>query len=193
MNPRTLMLIASVLLAACGGAAPPERFYTLEPRAAHSTVSAETAFSVSVGPVSVPERVDRPQMVFRVSPQRVLIAEQSRWAEPLRHAIARVITGNLGRLLEDARVASHGQNIGADADVRVLVDVLSFESAPGKEASMEMAWSVKSGSGKRETSGRSVGREAIVSEDPEALVAAHEKLLLTASRDIATAIRAQRR
>jgi hypothetical protein len=88
-------------------------------------VSAEKAFSVSVGPVSVPERVDRPQMVFRVSPQRVLIAEQSRWAEPLRHAIPRVITGNLGRLLEDARVASHGQNFGADADVRVLVDVLS--------------------------------------------------------------------
>lgn len=191
MKRHTLALFANLaLLGLVGcGSSPPNRFYTLESRATAEPAAGNNSYSVTVVSVSVPELVDRPQMVLRVDANRVAITEQSRWAEPLKSAIARAVAGNLGRLLDGARVGFYPQNTSADADYRVVVDIQRFESEPGTAATIEVLWTVKAAKGKAEKSGRSLVREAVTGSVPEALVAAHERALIAVSRDIAAAVR----
>lgn len=186
-----VVLLSCLALAGLAGCASPlpERFYTLEARAAAEPAAAPVAYSVAVGPVSVPDLIDRPQMVLRADANRVTIAEQARWAEPLKSSIARVIAGNLAQLLNGARVAVYPQSASDGADYRVFIDVQRFESALGTAATIELLWTVRAATGKAEKAGRSVIREAAAGGDHEALVAAHERALAALSRDIAAAVR----
>nr|WP_314626264.1 ABC-type transport auxiliary lipoprotein family protein [uncultured Noviherbaspirillum sp.] len=80
----SLAVVVAALCAGCGSA-PKERFYTLAPTSgalpsAASSAAAQPRTSVAIGPVRVPDAVDRPQMVVREGPNRVEILEQQRWA-----------------------------------------------------------------------------------------------------------------
>ena len=100
------MVFALLLVGACGNP-PRERFYTLD--APEPPVAADGAPSIAVGPVSVPELVDRPQLVVRLGANQVALEEQARWAEPLRGAIARVVAANLATALGARVVPRNGE------------------------------------------------------------------------------------
>jgi uncharacterized lipoprotein YmbA len=147
-----------------------------------------TAYRIAVGPITVPAIVDRPQMVLRVGPNRVQLAEQSRWAEPLKDSIARAIAGNLAQLLHDDQVSAFPQGLSYDADYQVQIDVQEFESAPGDAATIGVLWAVRAPGAPRKE-GRSLVREPVAVGDYDALVRAHNRALLSVSRDIAAAVR----
>ena len=176
---RPLALLAAFLLAGCS-TAPRESFFTLN--APEPPAAAADAPSIAVGPVTIPEIVDRPQIVVRLGPNQVQIMEQARWAEPLRIGIARVVAANLAATLR-ARLAP-GRN--ADADYRVALDVQRFES-PADAVLVEALWSVTSREGRQ--TGRSVARQPIAARDYASLAAAHSAALASISREIATSIR----
>src|ERR687888_116152 len=113
---RITLVAAALLISGCG-TPPRERFFTLD--APEPPVAAPDAAAVAVWPVSVPEMVDRPQLVVRTTANEVVIAEQARWAEPLKSAIGRVVAANLVTEL-GMRLAS-ARN---DADYRVTLDIL---------------------------------------------------------------------
>lgn len=178
-------LLAAATLVACG-APIKERFFTLSSGEVPQGTGA-AAYSVAVGPVSVPELVDRPQLVVRTGANEVMIAEQSRWAEPLKSEIPRVIAGNLAQLL-NARVSAYPQNTGSDADYKVTVDVQRFDSTLNDAATVEALWTVRPVKGAAK-SGRAVVREATGGPGYDALVVSHGRALAMVSRDIADAIR----
>ena len=153
--------------------------------------TATAAASVVVGPVTLPELVDRPQLVVRVAPNRVAILESERWAEPLRSQIPRVIAEDLGRLLGSSQVASYLQHSGAEAGCRVLLDIERFEASPGEAVSVEAVWSLRRAAGGVALAGRSRVREPAAGEGYDALVAAYGRALLAVSADLARAIRAE--
>lgn len=194
MKSHALVLagLALAALAGCASNAPEERFYTLSAVAMADAPLARAAYSVSVGPVSVPEAVDRPQLVLRRAPNRVEILEQARWAAPLPSGIAQVVAANLTHLLGGARVAAYPQSAVADPDYRVAVDVQRFESAPGAAASLDALWTIRSAKGALVRAGRSTIDEPARGGDTEALVAAHDRALAALSRDIARALPAAR-
>jgi uncharacterized lipoprotein YmbA len=187
--PRVLLILLVLALAACASS-PEERFYTLGATASSPARvgNAAAGYSVAVGPVTVPALVDRPQMVLRTGANRVLLAEQSRWAEPLKDSIPRVIAGNLAQLLDDGQVSAYPQGLSSDAGYQVEIDVQRFESAQGDAATIEVLWAVRAAGETRKT-GRSVVREPAGGASLDALVAAHGRALLAVSRDIAAAIR----
>jgi uncharacterized lipoprotein YmbA len=168
-----------LLLTACLGGNPPrESFFTLN--APEPAAAAPDAPSIAVGPVTIPEIVDRPQIVVRLGPNQVQIIEQARWAEPLKVAIARVVAANLATTL-DARLApSRG-----DADYRVALDVQRFES-PADAVLIEALWTVTSKDGRQ--TGRSIVRQKIANKDYSSLAAAHSAALAAMSKEIAAAI-----
>jgi uncharacterized protein len=179
-----MRLTSLMFLFVLGACASPlkERFYTLD--AADPPAAAAGAPSVAVSSVTVPELVDRPQIVVRMGPNQVGIGEQARWAEPLRSAIARVVAANLATAL-GGRVAP--QRAG-DADYRIAIDVQRFESSPGDGVLIDAAWSVVPKNGERRV-GRSLAREKVRGADYEALAAAHSAALAAISREIAAAIK----
>jgi uncharacterized protein len=186
------LILLAALIGACGSS-PKSQFYTLSPSGAMPSAGggaavppAPAAYSVSIGPVSVPEIVDRPQFVVSVADNQVELAEQARWAEPLNRAIPRVIAANLAHSLPDARVSASLR----DGDYRVLVDIQRFESVRGDAVTLDALWSVRPAKGAAPRTGRSVVREAVAGKDYDGLAAAHSKALGVLSDEIAQAIRA---
>ena len=187
-NRETLALVLLLIACASGcGTSPPSRFFTLaaEPATVLTTPDVKTA-SIVVGPVSVPELVDRPQLVLRTSPTTVEIAELARWAAPLKSEIPRVIASQLAGLLPGARITTSSQRTPEVPDYRVLVDIQRFESTLAGSAVIEAAWTVRPREGKG-MSGRSVATEP-AGAGYDALVAAHSRALGAITRDIAAAI-----
>lgn len=101
-------------------------FYTLNV-AATNEAPAPPLNSVAIGPITLPDLLDRPQLVVRTSDNRVDILETHRWAESLKSEIPRIIAADLGILLKPAHVSTYPQNAGLEADYRVLLDIQRFE------------------------------------------------------------------
>lgn len=187
-----MVTVCLAFAAAACSRSPRVTFYTLEPGAQAENAAAATAVpAVSVGPVTLPEVVDRPQLVVRVAANRVEILETHRWAEPLKSEIPRLIAENLRRLLGSSRVSSHLQHAGADTDLRVLVDILRFESSPGEAVTVEAVWSLRRATGGGQKTGRSLVREPVDAIGYDPMVAAYGRALHAVSRDLAGAIRAE--
>lgn len=189
-------LISSVaaisLLAAASGCArsPNVTFYTLSAMAQEAASPAASLRAVAVGPVTLPELVDRPQLVIKVAADRVDILETERWAEPLKSEIPRLLAENLARLLRPARVSTIDQSESRDAEYRVLVDIQRFETVPGEGVEIDALWSVRrSAVGAVPRRGRSQVREPAAGTGYDALVAAHGRALAAISGDIAKALR----
>lgn len=179
---------ALVILAAGCASTPESRFYTLSPVPA-TPAPAPSALSVSVGPVSVPAVVDRPQIVVSLGPNRVGIDEFNRWASPLQSSIARVVVDNLAAMLGTPRVALASQTMSADAEYRVAIAVQGFDSAPGEAATLDAVWTVSRAKDGMSQTGRTTVREPATEKGFDALAAAHSRAVARLSRDIAEAVR----
>jgi len=142
-----------------------------------------------VGPITLPEVVDRPQFVLRAGPNEVTIVELHRWAGPLRSEIPRIIADNLAADLNVKRVAAYPQTAGDNADYRVLVDIQRFDSTLGESVSIDALWTVKRVSDGVLRTGRSTARESSGGGAYGAVAAAHSRALATISHEIAEAIR----
>jgi len=193
MNIRQTVASATIVfwLAAAGGCgrSPGVTFYTLNALAPEATAPTAAPPAVAVGPVTLPELIDRPQLVIRVAANRVDMLETHRWAESLKSEIPRVLAENLARLLRPARVSAYQQSASKDAEYRVLVDIQRFETIPGEGVIIEALWSVRRAAvGATPRKGRSLVREPAGSTDYDALIAAHGRALAAISGDIAQAL-----
>ncbi len=177
-----------VMLAGCG-ASSPTRFYTLSHPMAAPASATSASYSVSVGPVSVPAVVDRPQIVVRTGPNQVTIEEFDRWASPIKGDIARIVAENLVSMLGTHRVSVFPQTTAAGASYRISIDVLRFDSEPGKAATLDALWTVSSAKDKQSRSGRSTLIEPTQGNSFDALVEAHSRAIGRLSADIAAAVR----
>jgi len=178
--------LALVLLAGCSS--PRVAYYTLNATAA-TDVAAPALGPVALGPVTLPDVLDRPQLVVRTGANRVEILETHRWAESLKSEIPRIIAQNLALLLKPARVSSYPQNAGLDADYRVLVDIQRIEMTAGEGVTLDALWSVRRSGGGTPQAGRTVASEPAGAPGYDSLVAAQSRALAVVSRDLAQALR----
>ncbi|HEX2831291.1 MAG TPA: PqiC family protein [Burkholderiales bacterium] len=185
-------IVLALVLAACG-ASPRESFYTLSESSGDERASlASQDYGVVVGPVSIPDLVDRPQFVLRMSGGEVRIAEQVRWAEPLRDSIARAVASNLAHQLDNARVAPQTTRDPGESDYQVLLDVQRFDSVLSKAATLEVVWTLRRGRTGSPQIGRTRLSEVVTGSSYHDLVAAHTRALGEVSKRIAEAIRISR-
>lgn len=180
------------VLAGCAGV-PAEYFYTLS-----ATVSAQQAATTTnpalnagivVDTATIPEAVDRPQLVVSAGDNRIVILEQQRWAEPLKAQIARTVAVNLSRLLGTARVSAYPQAADGDAAYRVTLDLQRFDARRGEAVMLEVLWTLRGPAGAALRSGRSTLREIVATDDYDALVAAWSRAIGGLSGEIAAALR----
>jgi uncharacterized lipoprotein YmbA len=191
---RSLLLTPMVLtltLALVGGcgSSPKSSFYTLSSERPQEQVDTRTPAAITIGIVTVPDIVDRPQLVLRVDANQVALAEFDRWADPLKSQIRRVIAADLALQFPGALVSGYPQNVDPASTYLVSIDVQSFESAPGDAASMTGLWSVRPPKLSAPVSGRTVVHEPTGGAGDDALVAAHSRALAAVGRDIAAALR----
>ncbi|MCB1772057.1 MAG: membrane integrity-associated transporter subunit PqiC [Gammaproteobacteria bacterium] len=135
---RTFLLCT--LLTACA-ATPTAQFYALENTGA-ALVGDRFDRVLSIGPIDVPEYLDRPQMVTRAEGNRLVVDEFNRWGGPLAEEVSRVLTGHLAAVLGSQRVYGYPSRIAADADFRFAIDIRRFDGVPGGDVVLDVAWSV---------------------------------------------------
>ncbi|MCG6535264.1 MAG: PqiC family protein [Syntrophales bacterium LBB04] len=178
--------VFAVVIAGCASSSP-SHFYTLSSTPAPA-VTPQANYSVSVGPISVPAIVDQRPIVVRTGPNQVSIDEFNLWASPLKDDIGRVVALNLTTLLGTTQVTLFPQSTAADASYRTTIDILRFDSEPGKAATLDALWTVSSAKGAKSFRGRTTLTEATQGGDYTALAAAHSRALGQLSADIAKKI-----
>ena len=188
-------IAATLTVAALTGCAstPKSNFYTLSSGAALERSETKTQYSIAIGPLTVPDIIDRPQIVTRSGPNQVQIAEFERWASPVRSEISRAIADNVMQQLDGAYVYMYTQYVSSNPDYQVLVEVQRFDSKLGDAVSVEALWAVRPAQGGAVKNGHSVVREATKGDGYDALVSAYGRALTAVSRDIAEAIRSTRK
>ncbi|SAK48844.1 lipoprotein [Caballeronia temeraria] len=188
MRPVLVSFVLSIAMLA-GCSSPSASFYRLsaDPTLAATSTRASTR-PVIVGPVTVPDLVDRPQIVTRDTNNEVSLNEYARWGEPLRSSIADAVAGDLALLLASDKVAPASRAIAETNAWRVRLDIQQFESVPGDAVAIDARWTVRRFGDDHALTGRSLVREPVNGGDWDALVAAHSRALASVSRDIAAAI-----
>jgi len=186
MHLRRSALLLVLVAAGCANA-PKTELYAFRPTTLPQ--AGESRLQVAVGPVSLPELVNRPQIVVLTGDHTVHVSDLNRWAEPLTTAFPRQLATELAKQLDSTRVRLYGQDPADDAAIRVSVDVLRFEGALGNFTAIEAVWSLQR-KGAPPHSGRSYVREPLPADGYAALVAGFERATARVAADLAAAIRA---
>ncbi len=190
---RSSILIAAmsalVVVGGCG-TSPQANFYTLAPAAAGSDMYTVRTINVLVLPVTLPDMVDRPQIVTRVSANQIHFDEYERWADPLNGQIQRTIVADLAQALNGARVSAYMQDGDPAMLYRVRVDIQKFDASPGDVVTVEALWSVLRPNNAAVLSGRTSVHEPCEGAGYDAVTAAYSAALGAVSHDVATALHA---
>ena len=188
-----LLLIIIFAVAGCTGSAPP-RFYTLNSldtaAANDKSVSRERAITVSIGPVVIPDYLDRPQIVTRTGRNELTLAEFDRWPGSLKQDISRVLLDNLSTLLYEKQVSVIPWKKAIPSEGRVTVDINVFDIYLSDHVILKANWIIFDRDGKKiVTMKESSYRESVSGKSYDSAVAAMSKSLISLSRDIAEAIK----
>jgi hypothetical protein len=146
--------------------------------------------AIGIGPVQIPEYLDRPQIVTRTTPDKVTLSEFNRWGGSLRQDFTRVLAENVAALLGTDRVLAYPWGDRLDPAYRVALDVQQFDGGLGDAAVLKVTWIVTGREGKAPLSVRkSMIQEPVSGSDYDALVSAQSRALAALSREIAAEIR----
>ena len=183
-----LALLATLLVAACSTSAK-TYYYTLQTTETPAVVGAnKTQTSIAISALRLPEIVDRPQLVLRSGETQVLISDNHLWGQSLKSEITRNLAAHLARDTGAAQVLLPGQAGVEEANIKIAVDVLRFDSLPGAEATIEARWSVQKKGEAKPVTGYALEREAAGASGYDAIVAAHSRALVRLSKDIAATL-----
>lgn len=190
------VVVLAAFLAGCAGPGSPETFFALNDGAVvQSTTTPSRSPSlpgIVISAVTVPELVDRPQIVTRDASNRVVVSEQNLWAEPIRSGIARTLATRLSRSLDEAgqpaQVAAYPQTSIATPALHVTIDVVRFDAVPNGEAVVDAVWSIRRPSDGTVRTGRTVASSPISGSGYDAIVHSWNEALRIVDRDIAAMV-----
>lgn len=132
-------ILLSLVVAGCGTTVPP-RYYTL---AAVPPVAAAPAAAVPVrivvGPVNLPDYLDRRPIVTRDSAYAVHLATNDYWAAPLQDTVPRILVADLSARLPADRVESFPE---LASDYRIAVDIDRFDTDADGLATLTARWRI---------------------------------------------------
>jgi len=183
-----LMSTTTIILCFLAGCAtsPASKFYTLSAVSVVEQSPNAAQVAIAIDPVTVPELVDRSQIVTRLDANHVSIDEFARWAEPLKSQIPRVLAADLAQFIPGAIVSTYPQRMDDNA-YRVSVDVQGFDASTNGAVTLVVIWSVRAPNRGEKVSGRSVVHEAADGSGYDALMKAHSRALASVANDIAVA------
>ena len=187
---RLAAVAAGLFVLGCLGPSPTRapRLFVLD-ATVPAVSGAKLDVSIGVGPVSLPKRLDRPQILTRTTDYEVRLAEFDQWAEPLDRSFARAVAENLARSIPTDRVAVYPWNRRAGIDWKIEIDVTRFEREADGSVTLAASWRLI-GEGERETFhfGASTLHETPNLSTAGALVAAMSRAVGALSSEIAAAL-----
>jgi uncharacterized lipoprotein YmbA len=128
----------------CSSTSPRSNYYLLSGVKNDATIDiVETikgGLILGIGPISLPEYVDRRQVVTRTSQNEITFSEFQRWAEPLLNNFSRVFKENLALLVKTDDIFMYPWPHNMALEYIITADVIRFDAVPGDKAVLEVRW-----------------------------------------------------
>lgn len=175
-NKFKFIILASLLMVACSHT--PARFYLLE-RLAKTPVEAPPTVSktlvVGLGPIHMPDYLNRPQLVIAESDHQYRFDDEVRWGEHLEQNVSRVLAAHILHMPGVDQVMRYPWPQRQRIDVQISLDVLSLHHQQGQGTRMKAQWQIR----KDDQWVRSQQFECQLAstDEPEAIVASHSQCL----------------
>jgi uncharacterized lipoprotein YmbA len=180
------LIAALILVAGCAGGGTPVVYYTLQPSTLTPAMAASKPTKIGVGPVMLPDYLDRRTLVTRISPNQLSIHQGHHWAGSLRDEILRVVSANLKSACPGVTVLPHPWSGSDPPTVRFRLSILSFDGHPGGEVDLKVAWHVEAMRSDQAPLRRETHlRHSIKGDDLEAYAAAMGQALGSLAREMA--------
>ena len=142
------IIVLALALAGClGGQSPPTSFYMLSPLNPSQTgtlaATADGRIRIGLSTVTVPEYLNRSEIVINLDNTVYQLADFSKWAEPLSDNLTRVLEENLTNLLHDDSIDIFlASDSSIPPDYRLEVDVLRLDGNLGDQVTLVALWAL---------------------------------------------------
>jgi uncharacterized protein len=185
-----LFTVTAVFLTACG-TSPPARYYSLSTiapvKSPEVKIQSKDVIVISVGPVGIPDYLQRQEIVTRDSGNRLIMGDFDLWGSSLENDVNLVLVSNLSTLLNNKGIGVVTWRARVPASLMVSVSMTRFEAA-GDSVVLTAQWGIlERGGDKVETL-----RESIITKpagkDYSDIVGAMSDSLADLSREIAAEV-----
>jgi hypothetical protein len=190
MKKLTALSILVILLIITGcGFSQPSRFYRLSPASLKDIQLMEISSkkdTITVGPVTIPVVLNRPQIVSLTGNNSVTISEYDRWAGSLNDNLIITLTEDLSLLLPSRTVVPYELGRRLDSGYQIVLDVQQFDGIMGKNVILKVGWIVI----KKDTKTPLLVKKTIIEQEVkgsgyEDFVTAMSNALIQLSKEIA--------
>ncbi len=182
---RFLISLSALFFVGCAG--PNKAYYVLT---ATGPVPTGGGIGIGVGPVTVAEYLNRPNLVTQEAPNQLGVASDHRWAGDLSENITRVAAADLGRILHTGNVRSYPWQNDSEISYQVTLDVRQLISGSDGYANCEIGWRAYSLPDRRLKASKTfTDREALESDGYNSSVAAQSRLIGRLAESIASSLR----
>jgi len=185
MHRLFLIIITAILTSRCAG--PGKTYYMLTPV---GSMPAGGGVGIGVGPVTLAEYINRPNLVTQQGPNQLAVSEDHRWAGDLAASIARVTSSNLGRQMKSGNVRTYPWLRDDEIRYQITLDIRQLHSDDTGHAVIEAGWRVYSLPERTlKVSKTFVDREPLETDGYAPMVAAQSRLLARLAEKIAAGLR----
>lgn len=186
---RACQFVLVAFLSGCINTPLPD-YYVLTPEKGSTRVAvALSDLSLGLGPITIPETINRPNIVTPLDSNQLEVAEYHRWSEPLIENISRVVITNIADRLGVNKLYAYPW-LGNQIDYQVRIDVLQMIGTPTDEVYLQVRWQLLTGEKPRQLLDTRISeyRVPVAGEGYSAMVAAYSQAVSLLSDEIAQAL-----
>jgi uncharacterized lipoprotein YmbA len=186
---RIVWLPVLMALSGCINTPLPD-YYVLTPERDAAAQAGELSIvrdiALGIGPITIPETVNRPNIVTPLDNNQLDVAEYHRWSEPLIENISRVVITNLSARTDLNKLYAYPW-LGNRVDYQVRIDVLQMTGSPAEQVQLQVRWQILNGDkpAKLITTRIVDYTEEVSADGYSPLVAAYSRVVGRLSDDIA--------
>ena len=182
----TAVAILAALCTACRSS-PDSSYYLLTANSAAGSGRAD--LSLGVGPVTIPEFLQRSQIAYAMTGNTLEVSRWNLWSEPLDLGIARVLSINLARLNPSSTVVLFPWRIDATPRYGIRISVMELNRSGSNRATLDVEWSLIDLQTRAQLSNTHFNQSAdFAAFSYAALAAAYSDLLARLSEDISAGL-----
>jgi uncharacterized lipoprotein YmbA len=142
-----LFSIVISLLTGCMRDSKPIEFYMLNADSGITAITQAPAADrdavIGLGPITIPEYLNRPQIVTEIADNQYRLSEDHRWAERLDQNISLALLKALPRQLGTGHIVRYPWSLRQAIDYQVGIDILEFNVDANGQSRLIAQWFIK--------------------------------------------------
>tara|TARA_B100000035_G_C20980886_1_gene545383 strand:+ start:505 stop:1116 length:612 start_codon:yes stop_codon:yes gene_type:complete len=140
-------LLVIIFITGCAKNSKPIEYYMLDASVgipSNESIENDNGPLIGLGPIRLPEYLDRFQMVIAVSENKYKLIENHRWAEKLDENVSLALFKSLPAQLGTDRVVRYPWSQRPGVDFQVKIDILELNINQTGQSKLVAQWAIKS-------------------------------------------------